>query len=85
MVEGAFAAVAVSERLGDGSIDYIILNGKIGFRLTASYLNGEPNRELISYMLSIASSTMSDIVPKFYMLSEGMITVEDIINQRTEN
>ena len=80
-VEGAIAVCAANYGLVDGSFDYDIRDGEIVFRLTSSYRQSLLGEELFKYMIVVASSTVDKYNDKFFMISKGMMTAVQFLEQ----
>ena len=79
-VEAAIAVCVANYGLIDGSFDYDVNDGEIRFRLTSSYRDSYLGADLFEYMIMCAASTVDDYNDRFFMLSKGMISIEDFMN-----
>lgn len=87
-IDGAIAVCAANYGLVDGSFDYDISDGEIIFRLTSSFRGSVLSEELFEYMISVASSTVDGYNDKFFMISKGVMTVQQFLeseNKRKSN
>ena len=82
-IDMALAVCAANFGLADGSFDYDLSDGTIIFRLTSSYRECVVSEELLEYMFLVAASTVDDYNDKFFMISKGMLPVQQFIE--TEN
>ena len=80
-VDGALAVCVANYGLVDGSFDYDLTDGEIRYRLTSSYRESELSPELFEYMMMVAASTVDNYNDRFFMLSKGMITIQQFIEQ----
>ena len=80
-VDGALAVCVANYGLVDGSFDYDLTDGEIRYRLTSSYRDSELSPEVFEYMMMVAASTVDNYNDKFFMLSKGMITIQQFIEQ----
>ncbi len=80
-VDGAIAVAVANYGLVDGSFDYDISDGEIRYRLTSSYRSSYLSADLFEYMIMVAASTVDNYNDKFFMLSKGMLTVQQFIEQ----
>lgn len=81
-MDGAIAVCVANYGLCDGSFDYNISNGDIVFRLTTSYAGDTLlSDDLFEYMIMVAAGTVDDYNDKFYLLSKGMISLQQFIEQ----
>ena len=78
-IDMALAICAANYGLADGSFDYSLADGTILFRLTSSYRGIALSEELLEYMLMVAVSTVNEYNNKFFMISEGELTVQQFI------
>ena len=78
-VDMALAVCAANYGLADGSFDFDLSDGTILFRLTSSYRGSILSEDLFEYMLMIAAATVDKYNDKFFMVSKGMITVQQFI------
>ena len=79
-VEAAIAVCVANYGLVDGSFDYDVNDGEIRYRLTSSYRDSYLGADLFEYMIMCAASTVDDYNDRFFMLSKGMISIEDFMN-----
>ena len=78
-VEGAIAVSVANYGLVDGSFDYDIGDGELRYRLTCSYRGSNITGDLIDYIIVVASQTVEDYNDRFFMLSKGMIQLDDFV------
>lgn len=78
-IDMALAVCAANFGLADGSFDYDLSDGTILFRLTSSYRECILSEELLEYMLLVAASTVDEYNDKFFMISKGVLTVQQFI------
>ena len=79
-VEAAIAVCVANYGLVDGSFDYDVNDGEIRYRLTSSYRDSYLGADLFEYMIMCAASTVDNYNDRFFMLSKGMISIEDFMN-----
>ena len=80
LVDGAIACCIANNRLVDGSFDYDVTNGNITFRLTTCYRDSEISESVFEYMIMVASMTVDNYNDKFLMISKGMMSVDQLLN-----
>ena len=80
-IDIAIAVAVVNNGLIDGSFDFDISSGKIRFRLTSSYRDSYLGADVFEYMILCASSTVDEYNEKFFMLSKGMMTLQEFMEQ----
>ena len=80
-IDGAIAVCVANDRMIDGSFDYSISDGDITFRMTSSYRESIIGTDLFEYMIIVSSSTIDNYNDKFFMISKGMLTIQQFIEQ----
>ena len=80
-IDGAIAVCAANYGIVDGCFDYDLNDGEITFRLTSSYRESTLGDELFEYMIMCAAGTIDDYNDKFFMLSKGMMTLQQFLEQ----
>lgn len=80
-VECALAVAVANYGLINGSFDFDLSDGEIRFRLTTSYRDSTLGKDLFEYMMMVGASTVDNYNDKFLMLSKGIITVEQFMEQ----
>ena len=83
-VDVALAATMVNDRLVDGSFDFNLNNGRIAFRLTASYIESILGKELFEYMLMVSATTIDAYNDKFLMIAKGMLSLEQFAEKEAQ-
>lgn len=78
-IDMALAVCVANYGLVDGSFDYDLSDGTVLFRLTYSYRGSTLNEDLVEYMIMAASSIVDEYNDKFFMISKGMLTVQQFI------
>jgi hypothetical protein len=78
-IETALAVTMLNNILIDGSFDYHIEKGKIYFRMTTSFADTDPSKELMFRMILTSCSIVDDYNDRFLMLSKGFLSLEDFI------
>lgn len=81
--DGAIATCRVNYGLADGSFDYDYKEGSIVFRLTSSYIDSLISKDVFEYMLGISVCTVDEYNDKFFMLSKGMMKLEDFFEKKS--
>ena len=80
-VDLAIAICAANYGMVDGSFDYDLTAGEIRYRLTSSSRESELSPAVCVYMMMVAASTVDNYNDRFFMLSKGMITIQQFIEQ----
>ena len=75
----AVATCAVNYKLADGSFDYNLETGRIGFRLTASYRESSLGDGLFNYMISCSTHTVDKYNEQFLRVGSGTVSLEDFL------
>lgn len=78
-IDVALAICAANYGLVDGSFDYDLSDGSIIFRLTSSYKESTLGEALFEYMIMVSAATIDNYNDKFFMISKGMMTVQQFI------
>ena len=78
-MEGAIATCAATFGLTDGSFDYDLTEGRIIFRLTASFRESLIGEELFHYMIVCACIAVDEYNDKFLALDKGLLSITDFI------
>lgn len=85
-VDGAIAVAVANYGLVDGSFDYDISDGELRYRLTCSYRGDSVlSADLFEYMIMVSAATIDQYNDKFFMLSKGMINVQQFIETDSGN
>ena len=67
-------------RLADGSFDYDITDGMIGFRLTYAFHDSVIGENLLQYMISWSLAVIDKYNDKFLAIDKGFLSLQDFIN-----
>ena len=78
-VEGALITSYANYKLADGSFDYNLGDGSIIFRMTSSFRESLIGAELFKYMISCAAYSVDKYNDQFFMVSKGMLSVDDFV------
>ena len=84
-IDMALATTVVNYGLADGSFDYDLSDGTILFRLTSSYRESILSESLFEYMLMVSASTVDEYNDKFFMISKGMMTIQQFIDSEKKS
>ncbi len=80
-MEGAIATCVASYGMADGSFDYDLSDGRIVFRMTASYRESQLGEGLFQYMISCACAMVDHYNEQFLALDKGLISISDFIEK----
>ncbi len=80
MVEGAVSVCAINYLLADGSFDLDLEEGNILFKLTSSFRNSLLGEETFKYMVAVACHTIDLYNDKLFDLSEGRLSMGDLLD-----
>ena len=83
-IDVAVAVSMVNNQLVDGCFDYNILSGEFFFRMVHGFIDMELGTEFYKYMLYCSCQTIDAYSSKFYMLSKGMLTIEQFLAAETK-
>lgn len=78
-LDAAVAVAVANYGLVNGSFDYDISDGEIRFRMTQSFIEHMPCKEVFHYMLLAAYSSIDQYNDLFLMLNKGLMTLEQFI------
>ena len=78
-MEGAVVTSFANYNLADGSFDYDVKTGKTVFRMTTSFIDSLISSELLHFMVGCACYTLDEYNDKFFMVSKGMLSLDDFI------
>ena len=81
----AVAVSVVNNKLLDGCFDFEISNGHMFFRMTSSFRDSLVGDELFTYMMAISLQTIDKFNDQFFVLSKGMLTLEEFIKRIRNN
>ena len=81
----AVAVSVVNNMLVDGCFVFEISSGHMFFRMTSAYIDSLVGDELFTYMMAVSLHTIDDYNDKFFMLSKGMLTLEQFIERIRNN
>lgn len=81
-VEGAIAACVASFGMADGSFDYDLSNGRISFRMTASFRDSKIGDGLFQYLISCSCAMVDKYNEQFLAIDKGMLSIADFIEMR---
>ena len=80
----ALAICVANYGLVDGSFDYDLSDGSIFFRLTSSYKEITLSEALLEYMIMVSAALVDKYNDKFFMISKGMLTIQQFIETEQE-
>ena len=84
-IDGALAVCIANNTLVDGNFDYDLSDGAITFRLTSSYRESILGEDVFEYMIMCSAATVDGYNDKFFMISKGMMTIQQFIEQESNN
>ena len=79
ILDGAIATCYANYKAFDGSFDLNIRDGSVAFRMTTSYRDSIIGPKMVEYLVGWASLAVDDYNDKFFMINQGMLSVEDFI------
>lgn len=78
-IDLAVATCVATNKILDGSFDFDMSNGKIVFRLTASFIDSEIGEKLLQYMISFACAVVDGFNDKFAGINDGKLSLSDFL------
>ena len=78
-MEGAIATCAATYKMADGSFDYDLAEGRIVFRLTASFRESVIGEGLLHYMIECACAVVDNYNDMFLAIDKGLISISDFL------
>ena len=80
LLEGSVVICEINYALADGSFDYNITDGTIGFRMTSCFKDSLVGLELLQYMIDCACYTVDKYNDKLQALNDGEISCDEFID-----
>ena len=80
LVDAALAVAAANHGMIEGGFQLDLEDGSIHFNASQSFAGTELNDEVINYLFSLVFQVTDMYNDKFFMLSKGMITLEQLID-----
>jgi len=84
-IDAAVAVCVANYGLVDGSFDYDVRDGEIRYRVTCSYIGSDVPADLVEYIIFIGVKTVDEYNDRLFMLSKGMISVQEFLDQDRGN
>ncbi len=75
----AIATCSANYKLADGSFDYDLATGRIGFRLTASFRESTIGEALFNYLIDCSCHTVDKYNDKFLRVGNGSVSLGDFL------
>ena len=82
-MEGAIATTVATFGLPDGSFDYDITDGTIGFRQNVAFHDSDISENLIQYMISWACAVIDKYNDQFLAINKGYLSIQDFISSES--
>ena len=82
-MEGAIATCVASFGMADGNFDYDLADGKITFRMTASFKESKIGEGLFQYMISCSCAMVDKYNDQFAAINEDRMSINDFIAQNS--
>lgn len=80
-VDGAIAACTASYKLAEGNFDYDLGSGRMVYRMTASFLDGDMGEGLFLHMLDYACAAVDAYNDKFEAINNGNLAITDFVSE----
>ena len=77
----AMAVSVINNRLANGCFDYNILEGKLFFRMSTSFLGIALGAETIEYIIYCSCGTIDEYNDKLLMISKGLLSLEQFLKE----
>lgn len=81
-IDGAIAACVASFGMVDGSFDYDLSNGRISFRMTASFRDSKIGDGLFQYLMSCSCAMVDKYNDQFLAIDKGILSIAEFIEKR---
>jgi len=81
-IDGAIATCVASYGMADGSFDYDLSDGRIVFRMTASFIDSEIGEDLFQYMISCACAMVDMYNDQFLAIDKGFMSISEFIEKK---
>ncbi len=81
LIEGAIAACAASSIMADGNFDFNISEGKVIFRIIASYRDSIIGEGLMHYLIDCACAVVDKYNDKFFAINKGILGLDCFIEE----
>jgi len=81
-IDGAIATCVASYGMADGSFDYDLSDGRIVFRMTASFIDSEIGEDLFQYMISCACAMVDMYNDQFLAINKGFMSISEFIEKK---
>lgn len=78
-IDAAIVICAINDVLADGNFDYDVNTGRIGFRMTNSFIDSRLGPDVFEYMLLCACHIIDEHNDKLFALSKGMMSLEQYL------
>lgn len=78
-IDGAVATCAANWKMADGSFDYDLSNGRIVFRMTASFRDSSIGMGLIKYLIDCSCAMVDKYNDQFLAIDKGALSIADFL------
>ncbi len=82
-MDGAIATCVASYKMVDGSFDFDLSDGRIVFRMTASFKESTVGEGLFQYMISCSCAMVDKYNDLFMAINKGLLSISDFIKKET--
>jgi len=80
-MEGAIATCVATYGMADGSFDYDLSDGKIVFRMTASFRESTLGEGIFHYMIECTCAMVDKYNEQFLAIDKGLLSITDFIKK----
>jgi hypothetical protein len=81
-IDMAVATCDATSSLLDGSFDFDLTEGKIYFRLTASFRETDVGEGLFEYLVGYSGFAVDEYNDKLLAISKGIMSIEDFLSKK---
>jgi len=81
LIDAAVATCAINYMLKNGTFDFNIDNGMIGFRLTQAYFDSSIGEDVLKYMVYVSAHTVDEFNDKYMNLSKGTLSLKAFLEE----
>jgi hypothetical protein len=80
MIDAAVATCAINFRLKNGTFDFDLSDGSIGFRLSQAYFDSSIGNDVLKHMVFLSCHIVDEYNDKYMMLSKGSMSLKDFLD-----
>ena len=84
MIDTAIAICAINFILKNGTFEFDINSGMIGFRMTQAFFDSSLGSDIFKYLVYISAHTVDEYNDKLLMISKGNLPLNDFLKELAE-